>query len=326
MSVQHIYQYSKFAYKIKWTATLDCNYKCEYCYQRELRQKSENHPTQERLEFAANQISKMIYFINVKDVDFIVVGGEMTLFDCKRILKPLVDNQLVGRVTFTTNLSNTVEYYNDLCAFLGPKLKLKASFHNSQVDIDSFIEKAKKIKELKSVNAVLTEDNISNLIKLSKNLKHTKILNCFDYKTHRAILIKNKKYKESLILFRRLNNQDAERRLHIEVKEDSGLVRKTDIHGFRMHYADEVLKDMYCTSSGININPDGLVTHGQCRAWLNRPLGNIYEDYHFSLSTKPIICESGDKCRLELVRSVSKMEETVGDLSISESKDAEKWW
>jgi organic radical activating enzyme len=118
-----------------WIITRKCNYKCNYCPCTTML----FHP-----DCSQPSIDKTIEVYNelelIKPVDLIITGGEPTLKDLNYIFTNL---KLSRAITIFTNLSQSVEYYVNLNSI--HPLKLYCSFHPSQVNENSYIEKVNEL-------------------------------------------------------------------------------------------------------------------------------------------------------------------------------------
>lgn len=152
---------------IKWRFSYMCNYKCPYCIQGthdkdldlDLLKEQENVLTE-----TAKKISDLIERSQWNSAKIELVGGEVTIYDLKKILGQITSDKL-KRIAIVSNMSQSAEWYISLYDFLkerGVELGLTGSYHDTETDLETFIEKAAKINEhfkLFKVETVSTVDN-----------------------------------------------------------------------------------------------------------------------------------------------------------------------
>lgn len=163
---------------LEWHITDFCNYKCEYCCEKQYSKKKirygfANKKTQDSILKVLSDLpgSWQIKF----------AGGEPTTHPdfisvCKKI------KESGHTLCLTTNFSmpfNKLKKFIDVC---GDKLDfVSASLHLSQTDSDSFIKKALQFNQLKhpktdfSITSVVTENNFKQLKRIKEILDQKKI-------------------------------------------------------------------------------------------------------------------------------------------------------
>ena len=140
---------------IKWRMTDMCNYDCSYCLRHELTQGSYRAEDKKRLEEKEQVLCDEAKAINdllmrsphKKAVKINLIGGEVSIFDLKKILGYITAPNY-KRSQMTTNFSRSVEYYIDLYNFLkerGKLLTITCSFHPQYTTIERFFDKAVRL-------------------------------------------------------------------------------------------------------------------------------------------------------------------------------------
>lgn len=174
---------SKSLFKISWQVTKWCNYRCSYCINfpekkvnsealENFRLLEKKHPTIDTLLQKAEEINNYINTIK-KDVQLDLIGGEVTFIDWIKIFSEKITTNKLLAVKITTNLSNKLEYYENLKKYFESRniqFILSVSMHASQIkDFDNFCMKA--IKVATSVSVVINEDNEEETLKNINRLK-----------------------------------------------------------------------------------------------------------------------------------------------------------
>lgn len=165
---------------IRWKISSLCNYKCSYCAQ-----KNTNVATKQQIEEEwkkiketakeVSRVAKELYKKFNKKIKLSLIGGELTLFD--NLIEIIPNNGTVERVNIVTNLSRPAEYYIEL----GSKLKqrnielyIQASFHREGTNVQTFCNKAAKIKKEYYIcceTVISKQDNKQDFIDLCKKLE-----------------------------------------------------------------------------------------------------------------------------------------------------------
>lgn len=194
--IKYIYKTDNTNFTVKWRMTNWCNFRCSYCIRKEAISK-EKQTTQELVE-KAKYIRQIINDID-KPVSIQLIGGEVTWFDLDTIIRELFAEN-VKKISITTNLSNSTEYYRNLynlCWDNGIILKLTASFHEEFSKMDVYIKKVVDLNFVKP-EMVITPDNIDIAKEFITKLKDNNISSAtldFD----RTLPAKDVKYIKSLI-------------------------------------------------------------------------------------------------------------------------------
>lgn len=159
--------YEEDLFVIKWRITHLCNLHCSYCVQSHSRKKFTKEAVEKETEtllIAAPNISALMDRLDAGKVKLEFVGGEMSLFDLKKIISLITSPKLV-RVQLTTNFTQSAEYYNALALYLkqrGIELTITCSFHYEFISMESYIEKALAVRDNCTIFAcemVSNEDN-----------------------------------------------------------------------------------------------------------------------------------------------------------------------
>ena len=165
--VSLVSSYEKDLFVIKWRITRLCNLHCSYCVQVKNRTQFSQAAVQKETETllkAAPDISAMMDRLSMKKVKLEFVGGEMSLFDLKKILS-LITSKKLKRVQLTTNFTRNEEYYISLAHYLRQRnieLTITCSFHYEFMSMDTYFSKALAVKSSCTIFAcemVSNEDN-----------------------------------------------------------------------------------------------------------------------------------------------------------------------
>jgi len=139
---------------VKWRLTDACNYRCSYCLRSCTSQQSQDISlAQQDYKIALESAPDIARIINEMPgkVKLDLIGGEVSLFDLHTILDIIfkITGNKLFRVNITTNMSGSVEYYNDLCNLVysyGSQLGITCSFHSEFISLENFMSKFKNIK------------------------------------------------------------------------------------------------------------------------------------------------------------------------------------
>ena len=139
---------------IKWRLTDVCNYRCSYCIRHSWSKKPQDLKyLQEDIKLINETAPEVARIINEMPgkVKLDLIGGEVSLLDLTSILTTLfkICGNKLFRINITTNMSNSAEYYTNLCnlvASYGAELGVTCSFHSEFTTLDKFISKIKQIK------------------------------------------------------------------------------------------------------------------------------------------------------------------------------------
>jgi hypothetical protein len=131
-----------------WHITNWCNFKCSYCPALPALTnnfKVDNHTANHKLTLARLNQVKI-------DFEICITGGEPTLHpDLPDILKSLCENTHCEDISFFTNLSKPLNFYEELNTTLNSeKLVIMASYHPDYYN-DRFLEKCLGISKLRPV-------------------------------------------------------------------------------------------------------------------------------------------------------------------------------
>ena len=274
--------------EIVWTASDYCNYKCSYCSEKHYGRK---YPW-------PKDYSKLINFI--KDwrgndpLKFDVMGGEPTIWpkfsDFCADLKNTARDINKTFITFSTNASRTIRYWNNFDYKLDEVI---LSFHPEYADIDHFLEICNLLCEKYRVGVFLMMPaehyeyirNIFENLKKEKFNKATVIIKLVDDWKNGTGLDKN--YTTEMLEFsknkiKQLNppKKDISRTLVADDREvkvrDLINSNQTNFKGWHCWIGKDIL----------NIEADGSVYGSQCK--VRGPLGHI--DTGIEIPTAPTVC------------------------------------
>lgn len=168
-------EYYKYIY---FEPTYRCNYKCEYCVQKDYRNKLNNSV---ELNAPDDVVDGFIKFVNSLEQKsfFQLLGGEIFIHPrIYEILDVILKNG--HDLEIITNFSFPLENYKKMLEMnvRNSKILISISLHLSQVNIDDFKQKVVELADLLkendyvkySVRSVLLEENFDTLVDLDKEL------------------------------------------------------------------------------------------------------------------------------------------------------------
>lgn len=178
--IRGIINLNKYDFVIKWRLTNCCNYRCSYCIRKNKVESIDKiYEDTTKINYSLPLVVDIIKNRKV-DTKLELIGGEISLFNLESFISKLCKETkpYLKRITFTSNFSKPVEYYNnliDLCYSLDVSLGMIYSFHPEYVSLDNFIHKFNEIKKYKenriSVEMVSTHYNkrlVNDFIKQCK--------------------------------------------------------------------------------------------------------------------------------------------------------------
>lgn len=291
---------------IDWHITDWCNYSCPYCIQTiDHHYASQPYESQELVEKYAKCIREKI---KGRYIHLSLHGGEISQYDLLSICRILFENNnVVGTVNLTTNLSAPIEKYISFCEQnYGDKIKFKIVSSYHWTDLQKYIDKAKILaKNYKSfmvVSVVHDKITLEQMKVVAETFKENKIPFKF---THGRIPNANGKlYKisdECLEYLEKINSEfkiDNAKLIYSDgttkvFKSRSNLLNQvaTDLNLDGANF-----KGMYCFSGTI-IYPSGKVYCGSCPDRKKMYKGLI-TDPNVSLSPTKEICGGKGFCNL----------------------------
>ncbi len=151
-------------FNIKWRMTNLCNIHCSYCIRYKHRVDINDtcvKENEDKLCEVARDISKLLEKTKFNNIRLNLIGGEVTIFDLKRILANITTDK-VKVINITSNLMRDVQYYielADFCYSRNIKLSICFSCHYEFITLDKYFE---KINQLKGKIDCLTCELVSN--------------------------------------------------------------------------------------------------------------------------------------------------------------------
>lgn len=137
---------------IKWRITDLCNIRCSYCLRKYKQTRIATDELikeqTEKLCLVIEQISKMLEKTEFKNVKIDLIGGEVSLFDLKRVFNH-VKSDKIKKINITTNFIKSAEYYADFCNFfakIGVKISVTASFHYEFQTLENYLKKIEAVR------------------------------------------------------------------------------------------------------------------------------------------------------------------------------------
>lgn len=148
-------------FNLTYNTTKCCNYHCPYCMQGNKPKKDTNPILIEKI---SKEINKIIYNLKQqgKNIDFHLIGGEVSIYDIKNLILKNIDLSNIYRFSMVTNLSRSVEYYKELFDYLiqnNVDIRIKASFHPTEVSEEDFVNKIKNLKDYNIIPSLLITKN-----------------------------------------------------------------------------------------------------------------------------------------------------------------------
>lgn len=144
-----------------WKMTSWCNFHCSYCINRE-----RERTATEDLEEQANKIHKILEYERnvrgIKDVSLSLIGGEIGFFDLPSLLD-IVGADMIERIYVNTNLSAPMKKWlalSNWCKFNGKHLKVMASCHLEEVDLETYRENIVTLGKSAVAKFVVNEENL----------------------------------------------------------------------------------------------------------------------------------------------------------------------
>ena len=148
-------------FNLTYNITNCCNYHCPYCMQGDKPKKDTNPILIEKI---SKEINKIIFNLKQqgRNIDFHLIGGEISICDIKNLVLKNIELSNIYRFSMVTNLSRSIEYYEDLFKYLTDNninIRIKASYHPTETSEDSFFNKIKYLKKYNIVPSLLLTKN-----------------------------------------------------------------------------------------------------------------------------------------------------------------------
>lgn len=144
---------------IKWRLTTWCNYNCSYCVQSLVRKFDKTKKTEfDRLLTAAKDINTFLDE-STRDVKILLIGGEVSWYNLETLIASIPSKKL-KILSFSTNLSNSTEFYISLANYLHSRdvtLDMVCSLHHEYVKPEAFIKKVLQIREAADMKSIRLE-------------------------------------------------------------------------------------------------------------------------------------------------------------------------
>ena len=227
-------------YSVTWEITKKCNYKCSYCDI--FGEYSQEDSTDETILFINN-------FGKNRNLRVTLFGGEPTTHpNLVTILK-----KLKNKVSLFTNMSESIEYYEDLIK-VNPNIEILATYHPSKVDFFYFF---KKIKILSKKNTVIKvtfmldptipldyKNNYAKLRSLNIRIEIHKVV----YKKNR---VKNNAIEDNLVA------EDSSRVIEVTYEDQTKLITSSEyllsnrLNNFKFFKCCGGLNNLYISNKGF---------------------------------------------------------------------------
>lgn len=148
-------------FNLTYNITNCCNYHCPYCMQGDKPKKDTNPILIEKI---SKEINKIIFNLKQqgRNIDFHLIGGEISICDIKNLVLKNIELSNIYRFSMVTNLSRSIEYYEDLFKYLidnNVNIRIKASYHPTETSEESFFNKIKYLKKYNIIPSLLLTKN-----------------------------------------------------------------------------------------------------------------------------------------------------------------------
>lgn len=280
--------------KIHVDLGLLCNYKCEYCFQRDLEKKDAD--INKCLEVAKNiwKVKPYMDKIGVTTVSFTLMGGETTLYPVIAFLTEAKKHIKINAVTIITNVSmpNKVLEIHEYCKNNDIVFAISASYHASQTSVFQYIENIQTLQKAEfpiTPYAVVNNQNFETTKTAIANLYHkTGLLMLLgrERKTDQSWAPLDTWQRVELSSFHTNKSKDNTEWLSGKCVMKSGRIlcfsaieEIYNVFGFENISTKNAVCDC---SHRIVINRDGLVVFGSISA-CNKKIFNILTDDKFPL-------------------------------------------
>lgn len=160
----------QYDYCVSWNVNKLCNYHCYFCSQGD---NNSTHFSKEDLDknyqellVILDRMNKELEELNDKHILINLIGGEPTLSDLPSLLKNFNPGNNSVKIIIITNLSCGDNYIDELRRLKSKNVKiiLDASLHETETNVDAFIDKVKRNADIiKSVNIVIHDENSINV-------------------------------------------------------------------------------------------------------------------------------------------------------------------
>lgn len=294
---------------IKWRLTTWCNYNCSYCVQTLVRKFDKTKKTDfDRLLSAAKDIN-MFLEESTRDVKILLIGGEVSWYDLETLIAAIPSKKL-KILSFSTNLSNSSDYYISLAKYLhsrGITLDLVCSLHKEYVQPEAFINKVLHIREAAEMKSIRLEMVVNHKTEaLYAMVKSTCEKNALDYRFDYDIT-ESEEYRSHGLAVSSYKNP------RYTVTFDDGTKDYTisnsqllNLRNGQCANSRFLSEGFYCTRglSYLSIDVDMVSDNDIC---IPREKFVPVRDYH--LQTEPHLCTEKNGCLL------------YGDISIAKNKE-----
>jgi organic radical activating enzyme len=138
-------------FNIKWRMTNLCNIHCSYCIRYKHRvdiNDTRVKENEDKLCEVARDISKLLEKTKFNNIRLNLIGGEVTIFDLKRILANITTDK-VKVISITSNFMRNTQYYLELadyCHSRNIELSIRLSCHYEFITLDKYFEKITQLK------------------------------------------------------------------------------------------------------------------------------------------------------------------------------------
>lgn len=252
---------------VKWRITKYCNVHCSYCIRHEHPTFSKEDIEKDELKLCevAKKLSDLVERTPFNNVKIDLIGGEVSIFDLRKILSNLTTKKL-KRINMTTNLIKSADYYVSLAEFLkakGIEFTVTASFHYEFQSAESYFVKVKRLIPLCKLFVCEMVSTDDNQIICKNFIKECEALNV-DYMVESDLRLEKTGERENYISV--VNKKFKNPRYHAYFSDGS-----EKIYGSRNSFLCDKSIDINVMQNRVN-----------ARGWLCTNSWNyIYVDFNF---------------------------------------------
>ena len=297
--IVEIKRYSNF-FKISWKMTNWCNYRCPYCYMSSS-VKQAKFTSEEYLLNIANKLDSIIEK-QAKDrpVCLHLIGGEVGYFDLIKILK-CIKSENLKLVIIVTNFSNSLNYWKKISSYLKKRnceLRISASLHLEQCNIEEFLKKAKIMSKEVRIKCVINDSNVNKYKELfTQNLlNNLQIQPTLERDTNNKNSLVSKETKEYIDYLNGFLDKKMKPYYVVKTKDGKEHVFYSNIEMINnIENGGLDPEGFKCTAGldGLRINIDGTLRRAGCQ-WCGKQenwLGDLITG-EYILPTEPIVCHT----------------------------------
>ena len=229
---------------VKWRLTTWCNYKCPYCFNTYLDEKEKRLTPESVIIERAKKINDLINNQIKEKTSLQLLGGEIMWYNIDHILEPFKKTKYIKNIQITSNFSAPLEKYLN---FPKKVSLLTLSYHDSQVDFDTFFDKLEQLCEqtcLKiKVEFVANEGNAHLIPKIKERINNIT-------RGHIKLVIDNE-HNLNGVEYNNINSDtnNPDGKSAFNVKDDENTLLFSSKSDVLNHYSGLNVKGYYCSAS-----------------------------------------------------------------------------